>query len=174
MTTIHEAVSLLSARLPELAWKLGAINSPLNPKLLPRGLFNEQFDMTPQSCLDEINANLQGLKNQKNERSAHYLAERVHKKINVLVRLCQIRTDKKSTVESSPFGLQAITTRQQWLQSLEDDIARLHAQQQALTISLSKLESRGEALAILSLKAELGEVARQLTLANEILARAIS
>lgn len=172
MTTINETVRLLSARLPELAWKLGALDSTLNPKLLPRGLFNYQFEMTPQSCIDEINENLQAVKNQTNERSAHYLAERIHQKINVLVRLCHLRGEKKSQAGSMPFGVQAINTRQQWLQTLQDDIASLNAQQQALQHAFLRLQGLGDSTSILSLQAELGEIERRLTLANETLMRA--
>ncbi len=172
MTTINETVRVLSARLPELAWKLGALDSTINPKLLPRGLFNDRFEMTPQSCLDEINANLQALNNQSNERSAHYLALRVHQKINVLVRLCQIRVNKKKETGSMPFGLQSISTRQQWLQTLEDDIANLNRQQQALMRTLLTLQGKGDSTALLNLKAELGEIEQRLTLTNETLLRA--
>ena len=174
MISIDETVRILSDRLPELAWKLGPLEASLNYKLLPRGLFNYQFEITPQSCIDEINADLRAIKTQKNERCAHYLAERVHQKINVLVRLCQTRAQKKSPPPSVSFGLHAISTRQQWLQTLQDDIAGLNQQRQALTVALNQRQGLSQPNAILSLQAELGELERRLTLMRETLARAIS
>ena len=169
---IDEQVNVLSARLPELSWKLNALYSVLNPKLLPRGLFQYQFETTPKSCIDEINADLQALSYHKNERSSHYLAERVSQKINVLVRLCQMHKDKKPTQQTITFGVKAISTRQQWLGALQEDIDKLGAQRQALLSTLSRLQ-KGRALeTILSLQADLGEIERHLTVAKETLARA--
>lgn len=174
MVIINESLSVLSSRLPELAWKLGSHYSIFNPKLFPRGLFNYQFEMTPHSCIEEIKADLQVLSEQKNERSARYLADRVHQKINVLVQLCRIRSDKQPSEQSRTFSVQAINTRQQWLQTLQEDIARLHTQQQALTVALSNLQRRGDLQAILNMQAEIGKAERSLTLAKDVLARAMS
>ena len=172
MTTIHESVQTLAARLPELVWKLSTLHSAFNPKLLPRGLFNAQLEMTPQSCIDEINDDLRVLKDHKNERSVHYLAERVGQKINVLVRLCQIHVEKKLGGQPLTFGVQEISTRQQWLGNLQTEIVRLSTQQLALTSALGKLQTGHDPQAILSLQAEVGEIERRLTLAKETLARA--
>ncbi len=172
MTALDDDVHRLSARLPELAWRLSMLYSVLNPKLLPRGLFYEQFEMTPQSCIDEINADLQTLNDHDNERSVHYLAKRVSQKINVLVRLCQKQIDKKTTGVSQTFGVQTISTRQQWLITLQEEIARLSAQQLALTTALSQLHQEKNPQTILNLQAEVGEVERRLTLARETLTRA--
>ena len=172
MNMIHESVDCLSARLPELAWKLGSRYVVLNPKLLPRGLFLERLEMTPQSCIDEINEDLQLLCDHKNDRSACYLAERVSQKINVLIRLCQMDVEKKSGAQPLPFGMQSISTRQQWLGALQDDITRLSVQHLALTATLGNLQKGQKLQAILSIQAEVGEVERRLTLARETLARA--
>ena len=172
MTSINETVKILSDRLPELVWKLSTLHGVFNPKLLPRGLFNYQLEMTPQSCIDEINANLDILRHHKDEKSACYLAERVSQKINVLVRLCQLHAKKQPSRPSLTFGVQAISTRQQWLGTLQDDISRLCAQQQALTITLGKSQAGHDSQSILSLQAEVGEVERSLTLARETLDRA--
>jgi primosomal protein N'' len=174
MTSIHDSVQILAARLPELVWKLSTLRSVFNPKLLPRGLFNAQLEMTPQSCIDEINADLRVLKDHKNERSVHYLALRVSQKINVLVRLCQLHADKKPAGQPLTFGVQEISTRQQWLGNLQADIVRLSAQQLALTSALGKLQTGHDPQAILSLQAEVGEIERRLTLARETLNRAIA
>ena len=169
---INESVQVLVARLPELVWKLSTIGSAFNPRLLPRGLFKTQLEMTPQSCIDEINADLQLLNDQKNERSERFIAERVSQKINVLVRLCQINADKKPSGEPLAFGVQEMSTRQQWLENLQEDIVRLSTQQLALAATLSKLNTSQNPQAILGLQAEVGEVERRLTLARETWARA--
>lgn len=171
MISINESVQALSARLPELAWKLDAMYSEINPKLLPRGLFNQQFEMTPQSCIQEIKDDLRILKAHKNERSLHYLALRVNQKINVLVRLCQMRTDKKPKAPSG-FGVQSITTRQQWLETLQQDIEKLSMQQQALSARIQQLQKKHTTQDLMQIKADIGEIERRLTLARETLARA--
>jgi len=141
MTTISEFIAVLSARMPELAWKLNARYTVLNPKLLPRGLFLERLEISPHSCIDEIYADLNKLKDQKNERSAYYLAERVSQKINVLVQLCQIQPDKKPAGRAGTFDLQTISTRQQWLGTLQEDITQLSTQHSALATAMKKLTS---------------------------------
>ena len=171
MISITESVQALSARLPELAWKLDAMYTEINPNLLPRGLFNQQFEMTPQSCIQEIKNDLRILNAHKNERSMHYLASRVNQKINVLVRLCQMRTDKK--IKPSPgFGVQSITTRQQWLETLRQDIEKLSLQQQALSARLQQLQGKHTSQDLIQIKADIGEIERRVTLARETLARA--
>lgn len=172
MTMINESVQVLIARLPELVWKLNTLYSVFNPTLLPPGLFKTQLEMTPQSCVDEINADLQLLNHHKNERSVHFLAERVSQKINVLVRLCQIDEDKKPSGQALTFGVQAISTRQQWLASLQEYITVLSTQQAALASTLSKSKINHNPQATLSIQAEIGAVEHRLTLARETLARA--
>lgn len=174
MTSINESVQALSARLPELAWKLDALHPFINPKLLPRGLFNQQFEMTSQSCIQEIKEDLKVLNTHKNERSMHYLAQRVNQKINVLVRLCQISADKRMSKPVSVFGVQSITTRQQWLETLQQDIDKLNLQQQALSARLQQPQEKQSPQALIQMQAEIGEIERRLTLARETLTRATS
>jgi len=172
MNFIHESLQELSARLPELEWKLLALNIPLSSKKLPAGLFLEQFEMTAQTCVDEVKADLRALKSQKNERSARYLAERIRQKINVLVRLCQLHSSKAPPEVKANFSIQAMSTRQQWLQTVQQDIAMLAAQERALQSTLIKLQASGDMQALLNLQSDLGEVERRLTLAQETFARA--
>jgi len=170
MTSIRESLHSLSARLPELEWKLGAI--PIIPSQLPRGLFRERLELTPQSCIEEIRADLDALKQQDNEKSVHFLATRVSQKINVLVRLCQQNDRKKRPVrQQSSMGVQALSTRQQWLNTLHDEINALGTQQKALTEALVHLQNTENTQAVLRMQEELGEVARRLTLAQENLER---
>jgi len=172
MISVKESLQQLSARLPELEWKLGTLHITPKPYQLPRGLFRERFELTAESCIDEIKADLKSLHQQHNELSAHYLAQRVSQKINVLVRLCQQRERKKPTLEpQTAFGIQALSTRQQWLTTLHEEIIALSKQQQALTTALIHLESSQNTQAVLSMRVELGELERRLTLARENLER---
>ena len=172
--SIHNSVQQLSDRLPELEWKLSLLGGVLNPSLLPRGLFHSRFEWTTQSCIDEIKADLRTMKEHAHDRTAEYLALRVGQKINVLVRICQQQLDKKTPQRQVYFGVQAISTRQQWLKSLQNDIDALSNQQQALAGSVSISKSKNNVQATLSLEKELGEADRRLTLAKETLLRAAS
>ncbi|MDP3705044.1 MAG: hypothetical protein Q8R24_03940 [Legionellaceae bacterium] len=160
-------IKQLEARLPELEWKLGAIGAYISPKLLPKGLFRDRFELTPQICVDEIKSDLRVLKTKDNDQSAHYLASRVNQKINVLVRLCKTQPVKSSQKATTPLNLQAMSTRQRWLQTVQEDISRLERQRDALLLSVSTMESRHDVQASLTLQIELGEVERRLTMAVE-------
>lgn len=172
MTSIDETATLLAARLPELAWKLGGLYTTINANLLPRGLFKERLEITPESCIAEIRADLKALYQHKNERSAHYLAQRASQKINVLVHLCQLPNSAQDSNRFSTLNVGAITTRQQWLRELEAEIERLNSQYLALESALSNIQSSQNTHAILSIQSDLGEAKRRLTLAQETLARA--
>ena len=168
---LNDILTHLSSRLPELEWKLSLQNKVINPALLPRGLFRSRLELTSEACIDEIKAELQAIKQQKNEQSALYLAERVGKKINVLVRLCHHKTDKKIPERQVTFGVQAIGTRQQWLQTMQNDIDTLTRQQQSLGSALVTLRAENNTQAILNLQVELGKASQTLTLAKETLER---
>lgn len=177
--TIHDSLASLSARLPELEWKLNTGRVMINPTQLPRGLFRERLEMTAQSCVDDVKADLLALTNQPNERSVRFLAERVSRKINVLIRLCQVTPALSSSskpVRSVALGVQTISTRQQWLQSLQREVDCLTEQHAAVYATISE-RSRSGAMRtpeiLLGLQAELGELDRRLTLAKEVLSRAV-
>ncbi len=170
---LDDLVTRLSARLPELEWQLSLQGVVINPAALPPGLFRQRLEMTSQTCVEEIKADLQAINQQDNAKSIQYLSGRIEKKINVLVRLCRQQTVKKSTEQQTHFGVQAISTRQQWLQTMHDEVDMLARQQQALEAALAGLMAgNSDPGAVLTLKAELGEAERRLTLARETLARA--
>jgi len=170
---MDEYIKALSARLPELSWRLGLLShAEFNTHKFPRGLFKNPLDMTPQSCIHEINDDLKLLTTHKSHRSAQYLAMRVSKKINVLVRLCRMSRDSARITQPPPLAVQTITTRQQWLAHLTKDIAELRLQEEALTNRLTQLDKLKNLAAILNMQAELGEIKRRLTLAQETIARA--
>lgn len=172
---MKDYIKTLSARLPELSWQLGLLNhAEFNAYKFPRGLFKYSIEMTPQSCIDEIVDDLKLLAKHKTYRSTQYLALRVSQKINVLVRLCQMKKTNKSLPLAQPFTVQTISTRQQWLADLAQDIQKLRLQEQAVTKRLAQSKSHNDSTVILNMQAELGEIKRRLTLAEETLSRATS
>lgn len=173
MLSFDELLKQLEARLPELEWKLSALGSYINPKLLPKGLFRDRFELTPQTCAEEIKYDLRVLKTQTNEQSAHYMASRLNQKINVLVRLCKTQPVKSIQKSNMSLSLQAMSTRQRWLQTMQDDISRLKSQREALLLILATMESRCDVQAVLKLQAELGEVERRVTMAVETQSKAL-
>jgi hypothetical protein len=172
MFDLQDALKQLSKRLPELEWQLSSLGNYINPKQLPRGLFREQLEYTPQSCALDVKHDLHILKSQTNRASAHFLAERIHQKINVLVRLCQTKIKVRVDAPLTTWGLRAISTRQQWLKTLEADVLRLSEQQTAMQTLIASMQAEYNAKALLVAQGALGDIERQLTMAREVLARA--
>ncbi|WP_133128299.1 hypothetical protein [Legionella nagasakiensis] len=166
-----ESVLQLSARLPELLWKLENLE-PLSWKTIPQGVFYSFPDITSKSCVEEIKSDLERLKIQNSERSARYLAEKVARKIHILVALCSRHEHMQSIKSSNHVGIKAMSTHHQWLASLQDEIVTLNEQQQALATRLLQCEELPDLQTTLAIQAALGEVERRLTLARETLARA--
>lgn len=173
MNYVHDLLTELSGRLPELEWKLARLNPGLFSKNTPKGLFRCRHDLTGANCINEIKIDIQSLERQDLEEGASYLAGQIKQKINVLVGLCQLEARTAKPVESKSFGIKMLSTRQQWLGSLELDIAKLNKQHQALTKAVEQIKTVNDA-SLLNLKAELGEVERQLTLAREAWLKATS
>lgn len=161
-------INTLTARLPELLWHLSKINSFIHPNQLPKGLFRFKLEYTPDSCAAEIKFDLQILKNQKNELRAHYLADIISKKINVLVAICKNKTLIQAKKPNTEFGLQEIATRQKFLQSRQQEIDKLEEMQKALLLHLQKAELINDSISILRLKKELGEILQSISLAKEM------
>ncbi|MFI4963211.1 MAG: hypothetical protein ACHP6H_05070 [Legionellales bacterium] len=171
MIDIKELLADLSSRLPELEWKISGLNASISNHNLPRGLFRWSSEPTGLSCIAEIKSDIYALSHQTNERSAAYLAQQIQKKINVLVTLCQRQGREKKTSPREPFGVSRLSTRQQWIHSLEEEVQTLTKQQQAMSKALDQMLQSGNALAILSLQGELGELGRRMTLAQEALTK---
>ncbi len=168
---IEELSADLITRLPELEWKLSQLSSSLINQALPNNLFRTQ-DLTALSCIKELKADLQALRKQKHERSATYLAEHLKQKISVLVGLCKMQQKNKSESKITSFSLTMLSTRQQWLQSLDQEVGILKKQRDALNKRLEQMQSSKEQTALLNLKFELGELEKKLTLAEEALSKA--
>jgi hypothetical protein len=129
--------------------------------------------LTGSVCIEEIKADIRTLSQQKNECSANYLAHQIRKKVNVLVTLCQMESRKSRVEKKVHFGVRMLSTRQQWIATLEQDVKILEEQQQAITKTLEQMRDNSKATAILNIKSELGEIEKRLTLARETLIQAI-
>lgn len=171
-TESDELLTGLIARLPELEWKISGLG--IANHSLPKGLFRTYRETNGSAYVAEIKEDLQSLSQQKNARSALYLAERIRQKVNVLVALCHMHKRRNKSEEKVYFGVKMLGTRQQWINDLEADIHVLETQQQAMHKTLEQMLRGNNAEAILQLKAELGEIERRLTLARETLNRAVS
>jgi hypothetical protein len=173
MREIDQVLDELSSRLPELEWKLNKLKSRITTHNLPRGLFSAGREFTGKACIDEIRADIHTLQTRKTDQGSYFLAERIKQKINVLVILCQIHHDHIKPEEAKPFKLQALSTRRQWIESMEIDIRSLEIQHKAMLKTLMQKKDEKDSFAILPLKAELGELEKKLTLARETLNRAL-
>mgnify|MGYP002132604162 CR=1 FL=1 len=161
----------LETRLPELEWKVSTLGSTFSPKAFPKGLFRSG-ETSPTNCIAEIKSDIKKLALSKGDKSPFYLAQRIQQKINVLVSLCQLQTSKPKPEAKIHFGVNSISTRQQWLQSLEQEINLLMIQREAMLKTFAQMKTQSKTEALLHLQAELGEVERRLTLAKETFARA--
>jgi hypothetical protein len=173
MAYINALLEELKSRLPELEWKLSDFKTAISRSSLPIGLFRTRVELTGTACINEIKKDIQFLSQQENERSAHYLASKIHQKINVLVTLCQMTRQASKSENKVLFAVKKLSSRQQWVQSLEHDVNTLRAQQQALIKTLELKQQTSDTEAELHLLKELGEVERRLTLAKETLTRAV-
>lgn len=163
-----ETINVLAQRLPELLWQLKRLYPDLTATVLPPGLFRQTFYQTPDLCIDEIKQDIAILKQQSNHRSHQFLADKISRKINVLVRLCHWKEKHPSKKATVSQGVRGMMSRQQWLQTLENDIHSLEEQCHALELRLTYVQQAGEPQAILALQGELGEARRELTVAKEL------
>lgn len=171
---VDKQLTKLLARLPELEWQLGKLGYSFSVKSLPRALFRQPFDAPATAYAAEIREDIRTLSSQTNQRAVHHLAVKISQKINVLVTICSRHNREKPDSDVVSYGVDKISTRQQWLQSLEANIEILDAQRTSLANALAQKGcSSDDSLAQLSLQRELGELERRLTLARETWQRAI-
>lgn len=173
--SIQELCDQVCARLPELEWRLGQFRGILHAGLLPRGLFRPTLELDAQHCIADIKTDVVVLSQQKERQRAYYLADRIHQKIEVLVRFCNLQRNKSVVTHhssASMFDIETLSTRQQWLASMQAQVVVLTEQQHALQHADKML--RGSTDSMLRIDAELGYVTKKLTLAQEALSRAES
>jgi hypothetical protein len=171
---IKDLAADLMARLPELEWKIANLNPTLFSKSIPKRLFRTS-NLVPLECMNELKADIRALTKQNSDVCAHYIAEQIKQKINVLVGLCKIEKKQEKLSEHLPLSINMLSTRQQWLRELEQNIEILTKQQQALFKTLSAMQSnKKDSSILLNLQSELGAVEKHLTLAKETLSKATS
>lgn len=157
----------LNARLPEITWKINQLQKPITAAMLPRGLFTIPIEYDSSTFIDEIKADIKRLSTQKNEQVIRHLANTIQRKINVLVKICQLNQVTKAPAElarKNTFNLSSLSTRQQWLGNLEEKITALTEQKEAFS---KKVQNNADPLVQLQLQKEIGELEKQLTLAKE-------
>lgn len=155
-------------RLPELEWKMSQLSRSLSQAILPKHLFPSYINPQPQKLVDDIKTEIERLKNVKRSLSAHYLAEKISQKIQVLVTYCNDNhTGASVRAPSSKSLLDELCTRNQFVEKTEEKIQRLQSQDLALKTRLAECKCTQESL---KLTKELGELNKQLTLAKESLA----
>ncbi|WP_131782613.1 hypothetical protein [Legionella gresilensis] len=171
--SIDSLLASLLKRLPELEWQLSKFGPVFSFKLFPPGLFR----CYPKDDIDayskEIKDDIKILSQQENSQASHYLAQKINQKINVLVTFCQQQANQKIPLTNNDFSINKLTTRQQWLQNLEGQIILLRHQKEALVNRLSQSKSLGGEV-VLKLNAELGQLQKQLTLAEEAYTKALN
>lgn len=163
---IGQLLNALESRLPELEWRIGYINPSLLAQALPAGLFRPQIEPSSAGCIDEIKQDIAALARQDSEKSAFFLANRIHQKINVLIDLCKTRDNKPQT-DMMQAVLYKINTRKQHIEALESDILSLEIQKKSLKKRAASLETESSQLVLLKIQKELGAIERKLTVLLE-------
>lgn len=165
----------LRTRITELEWQLSKYASQFSAQSLPKGLFRQDISAQAQAYASEIKDDLLVLESgyQRKAFETTGLALKIQQKIMVLVNLCKQYHRAGLTDEVKPsYHLDKISTRQAWLQSLESEITVLRQQRDALKNQLQEKE-RGDDLGLqLSLRTELGDLEKRLTLAEETFGQA--
>jgi hypothetical protein len=123
----------IEARLPELKWSLS--HWPKNHmKWIPEGLFQMRTDWQPTHAFMELEQELSQLKGlAANSKLTEYLAQRIAKKIDVLVDLGQQNLGHFHELFYQP-GL----TRAEQIMRLQSKKEELLSQQQALQTAYEK------------------------------------
>lgn len=81
MGYIDELLEELSARLPELEWKINGLSSSISIHNLPKGIFSSVIEFNGPACIKEIRDDIHALQKHKDESIACFLAERIQKKL---------------------------------------------------------------------------------------------
>jgi len=160
---LPELLQQLTSRLRELEWKLSRLGERIAFKRLPRGLFycaGKSFRSS--DFIKEIKEDLNHLSQETNLKSSHFLADKIERKISVLVALYHEhkRSDNKKKSEWSPIN--ALTSRQQWLEQMQRDQDVLISQKNAYIQRMEHLQNNNQEEA-LSIKHEIGLIVQKLT-----------
>lgn len=167
-------IEVLVQRLAELSWKLQHVGAVISLKSIPAGVFRCSTLTSPQAYIDEIKEDLMLFRHGEHNGRAYYLAKKIQQKITILVRLCHLHRTANTIKKTTPFGLEAMSTRQQWLQHMQAKIEAKKEQQLALKKCLTRLAPEKDAAAILDIQAALGELERQLITEEETIANGLA
>ena len=156
----------LKDRLPELEWQLQKLNCQAIRSLLPPGLFNTSLNNTFDDYIHEIKEDIKILSRSKSSQAQQYLATKIDRKVNILVKLCHQKPPSNPTApKKSVFEIDSILTRGQWIQKMSDQVQQLTTQKIALL--QANANPRLSTASRLNLQHELGLIEKRLTLAEE-------
>lgn len=158
----------LESRLPELEWKISNLAHPLHASMLPRGLFNLAWDAPALAYIEVIKKDLYLLRQTTlSQKTAFFLAQTLHRKISVLVRVCQREEEKTWVISADFFKMKTMTTRPKWLEQLQKDIYFLEKQEKALQALLSHLEGERKEVLGKRVSSDLLKIKKRLDLAKD-------
>ncbi len=169
---LNVLMAQLSERLLALDWQLSRHHAVLRAHQLPKGLFKQAYgdELISCDCVEEIRRDMDALMQQQEGRSARFIVDKINKKINVLVHLCQSSVEQKPSESSNVFNVSSLVSRQRWIQESQQHCERLELQHQALLNTAKHEAKSSDVTAELRRRQAISDVARQLTLAKEALA----
>jgi hypothetical protein len=166
VSSIDALLSTLEERLPEIEWQLQRLKPSEIQSLLPLGLFKKTTNETAQTYLQEICKDIQWVREQETLTAKEFIAHKIHQKIHVLVAICTQSSPQQPTTNRSSFlNIETLSTRAAWIKKLETALEELELQKKALLRTSKKHAFHPELL--LKIQQELGELEKQLTLAQE-------
>lgn len=162
----------IAQRLPELEWKMSGLSTPVSKMALPRHLFSSTVHRQPEQLMQTIKEEIGRLNQEKSSLGAYYLAKKIYQKIKVLVTYCgEAKISTNSNVSHAYKGyLEELCTRNQYIQTTEEQIRRLSEQHLALKTRLSQTSDPQDTL---TLTRDLGKLEKRLILIKEALERAL-
>lgn len=159
MSELFDLTAQLSARLPELERQLSKLGNSFHMRYLPKGLFREALSF--DACILEIKRDIAEVQRNLSPQVTTYLVSQISQKITVLVHFCQLYGAKK--VQKNTFSFESISTRSQWLEQRNSAHNKLMMQKNALVLRLESLTSASDVAVVLALRAELGDIERELS-----------
>ena len=166
---IDPLIKAIEDRLPELAWKTSLLPHRMTLSTLPKNLFNLSIDAHPSACVNEIKQDLCRLVNlSRYSQEYDYSARRVEKKIEVLVRLCQIEAKKSRKGIENTQLMMRLCRRRQWVEELEQQLTGLKQQYHHLQ---TQLIDSSDTQVQLTMQADLGMLQKKITTLQEKLSQ---
>lgn len=164
LPVLEDLTARLKARLPELAWYVNKID-PIALKRLPKGIFQEQDELSFDACFQEIEAHIERLVSVTNERSQYFLAQKIDEKINILVSFCHYFS-KEDVSAKAMFQVKELKRYHDWMGDVRMKTNQLLSQKEALLRQLD-LINEADSLKKLELLKQIGLIEVALTKSNE-------